>query len=112
MSALEALLLQAQSLGASFVLREGTRLSVEAPEPLPAVLLEALRPHKSTIVTALKSCCGWCGSLQLWAAPVSGRIYCKNCHAVFNPSRGRWSPGERAKRRLPSATRLDATERR
>jgi hypothetical protein len=102
MSALEALLMQAHALGANFVLREGTRLSVEAPQPLPSALLEALRPHKATIVAALTSRCGWCGSLQLWAVPASGRLYCKNCHAVFNPPKGRWSPGERAKRRSTS----------
>jgi transcriptional regulator with XRE-family HTH domain len=31
--------------------------------------------------------CGWCQSRQLWA-PESGRIYCNDCHAVFNPRRG------------------------
>src|SRR5262249_49919544 len=102
MSALEALLTEAHALGASFVLREGTRLSVEAPQPLPPELMGALRPYKSTIVAALKSRCGWCASLQMWAAPASGRLYCEDCHAVFNPSRGRWSPGERAKRRQTS----------
>ena len=43
--------------------------------------------------------CGCCGSSSTWLAPRSGRIYCHDCRAVYNPARGEWSPGERAKQR-------------
>jgi hypothetical protein len=36
-------------------------------------------------------------------AHVSGRIYCDDCHAVYNPSVGYWHPGERAKDHAASA---------
>jgi hypothetical protein len=47
--------------------------------------------------------CGWGGSTRLWHADTgSGRIYCQACHAVYNPSTGRWHPGEGAKQRVMS----------
>jgi hypothetical protein len=47
-----------------------------------------------------RTCCGWCGSVQLWVADTgSGRIYCEACHAVYHPSQAAWSPGDSAKRR-------------
>jgi hypothetical protein len=110
MSAFEALLTQAHALGASFVLQGGTRLTVQAPAALPAELMAELRRHKPALVVAFQDHCGWCQSRQLWA-PASGRIFCQDCHAVFNPSRGGWSPGERAKRRLTSHLRIDTMER-
>lgn len=30
--------------------------------------------------------CGSCGSNETWWAEMSGRIYCDDCHAVYNPS--------------------------
>jgi hypothetical protein len=41
--------------------------------------------------------CGWCGAHQTWLAAGLGRIHCDDCHAVYNPARGEWSPGDRAK---------------
>jgi transposase-like protein len=42
--------------------------------------------------------CGWCGGTQfLPVATESGRIYCE-CHAAYDPSTGRWTPGDRDKR--------------
>jgi hypothetical protein len=44
--------------------------------------------------------CGWCGSTQLWWADTgSGRVYCRECHGVYNPSQPCWSPGESGKHR-------------
>jgi hypothetical protein len=46
--------------------------------------------------------CGWCGSTRLWHADTgSGRIHCEVCHAVYNPRKGCWNPGERDKERRP-----------
>jgi hypothetical protein len=47
--------------------------------------------------------CGCCGSTQTWRAEASGRIYCDDCHAVYNPAAGCWHPGERAKHHATSA---------
>jgi hypothetical protein len=47
--------------------------------------------------------CGWCGSTETWRAGASGRIYCGDCHAVYNPSDGYWQPGEQAKQHATSA---------
>jgi hypothetical protein len=107
MSALETVLSQAQALGTSFVLRDGTRLIVEAPEPLPAALVAELRRHNPAVVAAFTASCGWCASPQLWVGE-SGRRYCLDCRAVFNPSRGRWAPGERDQRRLTRHPGRDA----
>jgi hypothetical protein len=110
MSAFEVLLTQAQALGASFVLQGGTRLVVQAPAPLPADLMAELRRHKPALVAAFQDHCGWCQSRQLWA-PASGRIFCQDCHAVFNPRPGGWSPGVRAHRRPPDHPGVDTMER-
>ena len=110
MSTLEALLTRVHAMGASFTLRQGDRLIVQAPAPLPAALMAELRLQKAAIVTAVKSRCGWCASLQVWPAPESGRVYCERCRAVFNPSTGGWHPGERAKRRLTSDPAVDPLE--
>jgi hypothetical protein len=46
--------------------------------------------------------CGWCGSTRLWHADTgSGRIHCEVCHAVYNPRKGCWNPGERDKEQRP-----------
>jgi hypothetical protein len=110
MSTLDATLTQAHALGAGFVLQGGMRLIVQAPAALPAELMAELRRHKPALVAAFTERCGWCQSRQLWA-PASGRTFCHDCHAVFNPSRGGWSPGERVKRRLTSHLRIDTMER-
>jgi hypothetical protein len=109
MSAFEALLLQAHALGASFVLRGGTRLLVQAPTPLPAELMAELRQQKPAIVAAFKQRCGWCQSRQLWA-PESGRIYCNDCGAVFNPRQGGWSPGDSPFRRPATHAEVDTMQ--
>jgi hypothetical protein len=46
--------------------------------------------------------CGRCEATQTRRAVKSGRIYCDDCHAVYNPSDGHWRPGERAKDRATS----------
>jgi hypothetical protein len=49
--------------------------------------------------------CGWCGSTSLWAADTgSGCIHCLACHAVYNPSLGRWAAGQQDKRQNPQAS--------
>jgi hypothetical protein len=100
MSALDVILRQAHDLGASFILREGTELALQGSAPLPAALVAELQRQKPAIVEAFLASCGWCASPRLWVPPESGRRFCMDCHVVFNPSRGRWAPGEREKRRL------------
>jgi hypothetical protein len=100
MNALDALLSQAYAHGASVILREGHTLVLRRLAPLPAERRAELHRQKPAIVAAFLASCGWCASPRLWVPPESGRRYGLDCHAVFNPSRGRWAPGEREKRRL------------
>jgi hypothetical protein len=109
MSAFEALLLQAHALGAQFALQKGDRLLVQAPAPLPAELMAELRQHKPAIVAAFKERCGWCQSHQLWN-PETERIYCNDCHAVFNARRGGWSPGDSPFRRPATHAEVDTMQ--
>jgi hypothetical protein len=83
-------------------------------------LVTALQRGKHEVLAALRNTdvsedqtdrgpCGWCQSTMVWHADTgSGRIYCLACHAVFNPSEGRWAAGELAKRRLASDASADA----
>jgi hypothetical protein len=100
MNARDAFLSQAYAHGASFILRGGHTLVLRRLAPLPAELKAELPRQKPAIVAAFLASCGWCASPRLWVAPESGRRYGLDRRAVFNPSRGRWAPGEREKRRL------------
>ena len=49
-----ALVRQAQALGAVFSVPEPGRVHIEAPEPLPDVLMESLRQHKDEVLAHLR----------------------------------------------------------
>jgi hypothetical protein len=73
----------------------------------PAADAHDPEPQANAAPNPAQPVCGWYGSHQTWVAPGSGRIYCEDCHAVYNPPTGRWHAGERAKRQDTRASETD-----
>ena len=69
MSTLEALLTRVHAMGASFTLRQGDRLIVQAPAPLPAALMAAasmpeLKPRYAPFWSPPIFCSAWSATRQ------------------------------------------------
>jgi hypothetical protein len=91
-----------------------------------AAMTDAIDPQASgageAAAPADRTRCGWCGSTRLWPSETgSGRVFCEECHAPYNPSAGCWSPGDSAKRQAagqplpapsPEETQSDGGHRR
>ena len=103
------LLERVEALGGTLA-RDGDRLVVEAPSPLPADLVEELRDHKPALLVALRAptepCprptnelhiavdwltrpdlrpCYACGQTRYWTDLRSGRRICCVCHPPPTP---------------------------
>jgi hypothetical protein len=74
-------------------------------DPAEPVAPDGQPAGQGAIPTAPNDRCGWCGSTRVWPADTgAGRIHCRACHAVYNPSTRLWAPGEQDKRHSPPAS--------
>jgi TubC N-terminal docking domain len=73
-------------------------MSSDSPE-LGSDRINSSEPNGMPSAAAPAARCGWCGVTEGLEAFSLGRVYCMNCHAVWNPATHIWHPGEQAKAR-------------